>query len=1768
MSVLRMRSASSSARTLLAMMAGLALVAGMTTATSTAASAAAGAVVESAGCRQHTLAPNDDGSTGIVPLPFRINFYGIAYDSLYVNNNGNVTFSSALGTYTPFGLVGNHLPMIAPFFADVDTNGGAGAVSYGATTYEGRSAFCVLWPGVGYFPNQIDKLNTFQLLLVQRSDRGNADFDIVFNYDSIQWETGSASGGSGGFGGSSARAGFSSGLDGPGKSYELPGSGVNSALLDGGPESLAGHSQGSTVDGRYVYAIKNGSPNYILREPDELYGVRAGSFYVSDPINTATGNLVLPETDLASVGGATGLGLGRTYNSVDTRVGSFGAGWSTSLDVAVTEVEGGQVELRDADGRAVPFRATGTGWSRPEEFPGTLGRSPQGYSVAFDDGSAWTFDVEGRLATTSDSDGTVTELRRDAAGAVTSLVRGTGPSILLERDQAGRVTRATASDGRVVSYAYVGANLVSFTDPAGGIRAYRYDDADRLAAEQGPDGRVTMTNTFDGAGRVITQSTVGADVSFEYDDIAGMTTIHDARTGETTVVRHDTAGHPVAVVDSTGHSIARTFDAAGNLVSSTDRGQATTSATYDDSGNVLSATDALGGVVTWGYDDAERVIAITDEAGRRTTYEYEGDERTPSTITSPTGAVTRSVVVDGLVRSTTDADGVVTRFSYDAQGNLIATTDGVGARTTYDRDDEGRISRVTTPAGRVTAFEYDALGRVIAESDGAGTKRSSFDSVGRVLSTTDAAGGVTTYRYDAAGNLVRVTDPVGETTVSGYDEAGRLVTSTSPAGGSTSYSYGALGRIMSVTSPTGGRTAYTYDALGHVASVTDPLGRTTRQAVDALGRVTSTTDGAGRTTTYEYDAVGNTTAMTDPAGARTTVTYDGEDRALSVTAPGRGTTHSEWTAAGRLAVSVDATGVATRYGYDAAGRQVSVTDALGGVSRTVYDADGLMVSQTSAAGRTTAYGYDAAGRLERTTHAGRSETQVLDATGRVVAATTAGGARTTHTYDRAGHLTSSTDPLGATTSYSWEHGLLAATTDAVGKAERRTYDADGRVAAITDRGGAVTTFGYDAAGQLTSVTQPSGRTEARSYDAAGNPTARNYGDGSGVRYTYDVRGTRTSMVDGRGTTTYRLDAAGRVVQSDGPDGSQGATFDAAGRQTAVRYPDGSTLTKSYDAAGRLVAQSHPVWGAVSWTLDPDGLVLRESLPSKQSRSYTYDVDGRAASVAQTVSGGSSSVTIGRDKDGRVVSTRTIGGLSAGSAAYTYDAAGQLVAARTTDLDPLTPTKQAWTYDSTGSRTSATADGVTSSYRYDEAHRLSRTTTLGLTTTFGYDADGRRTSERSSVGSVVYGYDAAGRLSATTASVGSLVTSTQDRTYDGDGQVVGYRVTRGRQTTSTAVSWDLGTGAPQVLATRTGSRTYDVVTSPGGPLGMTRQNGTSAVFAKDGLGSITTTLATADLVSASAYDAFGQADLDVSVADLTLTPTLGYRGSLTLGDDVALTVRTFDPRTGQFLSTDPIDQPGGAAASTNEYAYAANDPVDRVDPLGLSPISDGGVNGLDLSTSAALGTPSNPDVLEYSLQHFTVQLHFIFDVLPGTAMEVAIPGSGPNGGLGYADLVAGRLIWEVKTASKRGSATGRAETAAQLDRYIANRTGSWYGHTYSEYTIPHGPGELVVKSYGDPGMLWYYYRASVRPIPVPVPVPVRAPQTAPEPLPVVPHAEPIPHPQPGPAPVPPPPGGYPGGQGWQVPGWVTSTGEAVVVVGGVILVGAWLVVTFPLQAATA
>ena len=122
------------------------------------------------------LPRNDDESTSILPLPFPIRFYGNTYNNFYVNNNGNITFSSSLSDYTPSAFPGAPQPLIAPWWADVDTRNSISDVVYFVAP--NANSLVVTWPNVGYFSEAADKLNSFQFSIYLIS----AIFSLNFIY--------------------------------------------------------------------------------------------------------------------------------------------------------------------------------------------------------------------------------------------------------------------------------------------------------------------------------------------------------------------------------------------------------------------------------------------------------------------------------------------------------------------------------------------------------------------------------------------------------------------------------------------------------------------------------------------------------------------------------------------------------------------------------------------------------------------------------------------------------------------------------------------------------------------------------------------------------------------------------------------------------------------------------------------------------------------------------------------------------------------------------------------------------------------------------------------------------------------------------------------------------------------------------------------------------------------------------------------------------------------------------------------------------------------------------------------------------------------------------------------------------------------------------------------------------------------------------------------------------------------------------------------------
>jgi heme-binding NEAT domain protein len=254
-----------------------------------------------AGFGEQFLDRNDDGSTGAITIGGTatsvfgidgLNFFGHTYTSLYINNNGNITFNGPQSSFTPSQITaGFGNPIIAPFWADVDTRGGSG--NSDLVYYDLDSANHVLtvtWYDVGYYSQHTDKVDAFQLQLI---GLGDGNFDIVYRYDDITWTTGDASGGSGGLGGTTARIGYSAGDGNPNHYFELsPLSGTNSVVnVDTDPGN-----QGNNP-GVYLFQVLNGSvaPASVANGTIDFTDPDSGDHHSATvtPPATHLGNLVV-----------------------------------------------------------------------------------------------------------------------------------------------------------------------------------------------------------------------------------------------------------------------------------------------------------------------------------------------------------------------------------------------------------------------------------------------------------------------------------------------------------------------------------------------------------------------------------------------------------------------------------------------------------------------------------------------------------------------------------------------------------------------------------------------------------------------------------------------------------------------------------------------------------------------------------------------------------------------------------------------------------------------------------------------------------------------------------------------------------------------------------------------------------------------------------------------------------------------------------------------------------------------------------------------------------------------------------------------------------------------------------------------------------------------------------------------------------------------------------------------------------------------------------
>lgn len=169
------------------------------------------------------------------------------------------------------------------------------------------------------------------------------------------------------------------------------------------------------------------------------------------------------------------------------------------------------------------------------------------------------------------------------------------------------------------------------------------------------------------------------------------------------------------------------------------------------------------------------------------------------------------------------------------------------------------------------------------------------------------------------------------------------------------------------------------------------------------------------------------------------------------------------------------------------------------------------------------------------------------------------------------------------------------------------------------------------------------------------------------------------------------------------------------------------------------------------------------------------------------------------------------------------------------------------------------------------------------------------------------------------------TRTWTYSYDGDG----LRASKtAPDDTTSDFTWDRSGGVPLLLSQNSGGVRTDVIYGPGGHPYAEITGATVHYHHRDRLGSTTTlTDAAGSVVHAASYTVNGEIEASTGA----VAPLLGWAGEQRDPETglVYLRARFYDPTTSQFLTRDP------AVELTGEpYAYASNNPVTYIDPLGL------------------------------------------------------------------------------------------------------------------------------------------------------------------------------------------------------------------------------------------
>jgi RHS repeat-associated protein len=1132
-----------------------------------------------------------------------------------------------------------------------------------------------------------------------------------------------------------------------------------------------------------------------------------------------------------------------------------------------------------------------------------------------------------------------------------------GKGMTFERDAQGRVTRLIDPSGRTVEYGYdLNGDLVHVTNEIAENTQYIYKHSAELEHHLdkviGPAGDPLAKLDYDASGRLVKAC--------------------DADKG-CTQSSYDLNQRTVVQIDATQVSTQYAYDLSGNVTSQTDGLGHTTSFQYDGNDNVTRAEGPDGSIATYTYDSNSNLLTrvLPHEAGELAadfTYQYAYNTRNDRTsVTLPSGGViayeydtagNQTVVKDG-------AGNAIETRTYNADGTVATRTDRFGT-TSYQGYVDGQPMLIVDPHGAQIELEYDNNGRLTARHERGQTTAMSYDAAGRRTLVDYGHGSTVDFEYS--------TGKADWTKISG------------PTFGTVTRSFTAKGLLSGWTEPNGDAFVRLYDGDGRVKEEIDALGNRTTYAYDAAGRLRTITDLAlNATTTFERDVAGRVTKTTDALGHETHTTYK---------------------LGGRLESTTNARGKTTS--FDRTPTSASITDALSRTTVTSLSTYGLPGSTTYPGGASTASSYLGTTRLDGSQQfptsfedeLERSRDYGYDAKSGLSSATDLAGEQWDYQYMPAAGSGISYDVMSGSVAPSQQDGGASAYQSSAGGTEYRdvatTGGGDGSnfahlLSQVTSPMGEVTKFERGANGRISKVTYPDGGIRQLTYDSKNRPGLIELPQGQVVSLEYDTVGREISRTvynrDGQALTPtgeFRMLSYGvgdRIEEMEDPTGVTTYSYDAAGRFTGITYPSGASVKYTrdkldrttdvrvkpkaaaaeivthyvYDPNGNLAEITDSNGGVTGFAYDDADRLTSRVLPNGVVTSYEYDSRDRVLSVVHRNASNAvlASVVYERSASGEPTKiTREDG-------TYTrveYDSALRVSKESSFDANGVLVAETQYGYDLDGNRTSKTTLTESESYSYAAGFKLTGISGTGGSEVYGHDAGGRLTSiDRGGVHRVME-YDSMDHITRVTD--GGL--EVERYTFDGTGRRVG--VGAGASAKRFLIAPSLGDGyeSPQAVTDGSGNVIATYVYAGEHPIMRIGAGGQVEYLLADSMGSVIGKASGAGASTASIkYTAFGEVASAVGASagiDSAVGAEPRFHG-MTLDAGTGLyfvRARTYDSRTGRFVSRDPVDGITREPERNNPYTFANSNPQRWSDPTGLFTLADisaAGVVAAELATIA-------------------------------------------------------------------------------------------------------------------------------------------------------------------------------------------------------------------------